>query len=358
MGCWFKTCGLTQMHIYGGEPVYVFLLKKPKYKNVSYSNFLYDPLLFPFDSIYDEYGGGKQSTGIAFELIIKHLKECLVEMPLGENEYHDIEVKRDAFDEDLFFNSIKEDRLFINTKHDENIPVNFVMMKKNAVDKILEDYVIDDYRQKVKYADIINDLDSYIETKLQRIQQSNGYFYDPFIENNLVYDYFDGIMYSVSFFSSFDPIDFRNLVRTYLTEGKIEEAKEIMKRVIMGVVINIFMGSIRKCWHPGGFEGSQSSDLDSYKLLIDTMNENMVIEEYECEQMSEEEVFKLAENPNTSQRILDELADDTSPTIRGAVARHNNTSQETLRRLSDDVDSYVRNYAKANPNFLKEESST
>jgi hypothetical protein len=165
-------------------------------------------------------------------------------------------------------------------------------------------------------------------------------------------------MYSISLFSSFDPIDFRNLVRTYLTEGKIEEAKEIMKRVIMGVVINIFMDSIRKCWHPGGFEGSQSSDLNSYKLLIDTMNENMVIEEYECEKMSEEEVFKLAENPNTSQRILDELADDTSPTIRGAVAWHNNTSQETLRRLSDDVDSYVRNYTKANPNFLKGESST
>ena len=103
MGCWNKTCGLTNLHITAGQKAYVFVLEKRDDDNDShcYSTHLYRPLLLPFETTYNDYGGGEDSTGVAFPLIMEGIKQRLHEMELGENEYHDIAVTKEAFGEEV-----------------------------------------------------------------------------------------------------------------------------------------------------------------------------------------------------------------------------------------------------------------
>ncbi|KAI9549452.1 hypothetical protein GHT06_001852 [Daphnia sinensis] len=146
MGCWSKTCGLSNLHITAGTPVYVFVLEDSRAGDHCYSTNLFKPLLLPFESEYNDYGGGENSSGVAFELIMDGIKSRLVEVPLGENKYHDIAITKEKFDEELFFEAVHEDRLSISS-YGSTDPTNlqFVMFRKDVVDDILENRVIEKY---------------------------------------------------------------------------------------------------------------------------------------------------------------------------------------------------------------------
>ena len=96
-------------------------------------------------------------------LIIDALRKNLAELETGENRYHDIAVKRDHFNVDMFFEACHENRLFVDTCR--KIPVKFTMMRKDIVDGILEKFSLYDYRTKrdLTYADCIGELDAVIE---------------------------------------------------------------------------------------------------------------------------------------------------------------------------------------------------
>ena len=60
--------------------------------------------------------------------------------------------------------------------------------------------------------------------------------------------------------------------------------------------------------------------------------------------------YSFAIDPETSSRILDQLADDTDWTIRSNVAKHPNVSAETLTKLAGDPIYNVRTAVAENPN--------
>jgi len=67
-----------------GTPVYVFVLAKNELANDRcYSTAFYKPLLLPFYSNYDDYGGGEDSHGVGFQPIIEAILSKLVELELG-----------------------------------------------------------------------------------------------------------------------------------------------------------------------------------------------------------------------------------------------------------------------------------
>src|SRR5574343_510783 len=144
MGCWNKTCGLTNLHITGDTEVYVFILEAldNTRKSKCYTTAFYKPLLLPFTSVYNEYGGGKLSSGLPFQLIMDSIKEKLQEVPLGDNQYHDIEVSKEKWGEELFFDAVHEDRLKLTT----GSHIDFVMFRKDVVDHILDKWYTDEYR--------------------------------------------------------------------------------------------------------------------------------------------------------------------------------------------------------------------
>lgn len=44
MGCWNKTCGLSKLHVYAGDPVYVFVLEQNLNHDRCYATAFWSPV--------------------------------------------------------------------------------------------------------------------------------------------------------------------------------------------------------------------------------------------------------------------------------------------------------------------------
>lgn len=287
MGCWNKTCGVSNLHIHAGDPVYVFILQQNTVgKDHCYSNHLYTPVMVPFHSYYDDYGSGENSSGIGLEMIIKNLKEQLIEKEVGENQYHDIAVKREEFDVDMLFESMREGRLEIPNRYagyvgnPKTIFVDFVMMRKDVVDNILEHYEVDNYwTGNHKFSDCLDGVDELID----KIQEANDEFYISGISglsSEYHWEYWTKVFTSFEFKSSLNPLD--SLIEL-VKDGRIEDAKQFAIDALKGAFVVKFMEMTRRSWIPQCGEGSQNTELAGHKLLAQTILDIIVKEEKEFE---------------------------------------------------------------------------
>ena len=296
MGCWNKTCGLSNLHITAGTPVYVFVLEKNDSYEHCYSTGLFSPLLLPFESEYNDYGGGENSSGIALNIIMGGIKRDLVEMPLGENTYHDIEVTKEKFDIDLFFEAVHEDRLSIKGRFSaEPTPIYFTMMRKDVVDAILEKREIEEYVGdnkgtiakwgdeknyiRYKFADIVANIRPMIaeaRAKVAEAKKDNEH-----LANYMLFDGISSIFeYNSPHISArwmrYDNYRYSRIVDMKIVfrkafEAGTDEAMEtlalVMEQHLKALYIDGFMSAARKTWIPGGHEGSQSTSGGALKLL-------------------------------------------------------------------------------------------
>jgi len=149
MGCWNGTCGLSGLPIIHGEEMYVFPIVESYRDSFCYSTALYRPSVVPFRAEYNDYGAGEKCSGPALELLIDGIREKLVEMEVGENQYHDIAVKREGFDVDMFFEACHEKRLrFVNPMRGykdqpQTKDVFFTMVRKDVVDRLWNEWTFD-----------------------------------------------------------------------------------------------------------------------------------------------------------------------------------------------------------------------
>lgn len=310
MGCWNKTCGLSNLHIGAGTPVYVFLLEEAfREGDRCYSTAFCKPLLLPFESTYNDYGGGENSHGAGFQYILDGLSKNLIECEVGENEYHDIAVKREGFGEEAFFESVHEHRLKINTYNNEMF-VDFVMMRKDIVDDILENMVQEKYVGDgegtggygnnyvyYKFADILADIPAFLD-KFQGMIDGSGdgpedaeYLKSLPMKARLmvmggtldnVFEWGDSN--KVGWYIHRNTYRFSSIVRTdalivdLMIAGERAQAEAILTDHLKAVYINEFMEMTRKLWMPGGHEGSQSSDHDGYRALMAAMDRMLTAE--------------------------------------------------------------------------------
>lgn len=289
MGSWNKTCGLSNLHIYSGTPVYVFVLEEGRDKtDRCYSTAFWSPILVPFNSEYNDYGGGENSSGIAFELIMQALAENLTEVEVGNNEYHDLAVKKDGFGEEQFFESVHENRL-----SSRNRLIDFVMFRKDVVDNILENRVIERYvgdskgtcgwgNNYIKYnfADILADIPEFmdlVETKIKestsdksglskfKLMQGFGDMFE-YTHTNKVAQYMRGDSYRYSRLFSID-----ETIIELLIDNNRDDAEELLKFALIGKYIDGFMECTRHNWAPAGHEGSQSAEVDDQRVLCNAI---------------------------------------------------------------------------------------
>jgi hypothetical protein len=281
MGCWNKTCGFSGLSIMVGDPVYVFVLKKSDYYDPCSSTSEYTPFLAPFESFYNDYGSGENSRGVWLPYIMEALKKKLIEMEVGENKCHDIAVKRDDFDVDLFFSAIKEDRLFIN-KHQPSNAIRFTMMHKSIIDKMLEEFEFRHYdffremgKWDYKFADIITRVENYWNNikSFYNIHQLIDFNYDSIIGS-----------YIFHYMSTINFIPIREVIGECLQNNTEDEvAINLIKEYLKGLHVEIMMNHLRKTWLPGGFEGSQDCEYDAYKLLVNITLEHIKEKEEELD---------------------------------------------------------------------------
>jgi len=289
MGCWNKTCGLSNLHITAGTPVYVFVLEKNKSYDHCYSTSLFSPLLLPFESVYDDYGGGEDSSGPALDYIMNMIKKDLVELEEGENQYHDIPVKKEGFDADKFFEAAHEDRLSIQGRRAEPTQLYFTMMRKDIVDDILENRTIEEYvgdgkgtcgydnnYVRYRFADIVADIRPLLNDameivgKIDKEQRSLSmfssieYLFDHDYENKVM-KWLRGDSYRYSRI-----VDMKSVIRRGLEIGTVDsinKLEEMLNEHVKALYIDGFMHSARKLWVPGGHEGSQSTSGGALRLL-------------------------------------------------------------------------------------------
>ena len=304
MGCWNKTCGLSNLHITAGDDVYVFVLEENTDKtDRCYSTAFWKPLLLPFMSKYNDYGGGEESSGPGFQIIMDGVAKELVEMELGENEYHDIPVKKEGFGEEQFFEAVHEGRLFkigrhYNSLETFNVVIDFVMMRKDIVDHILENRTIEQYVGEgkgtggysncyiyYKFEDILKDIPEFMDKLALVANPAAMDSKDPelveaimelrFMRGLGIFDY--SHPNKVSKWLSGDGYRYSSIVRiqdavvSLLKDGNRAEAELLVIDLLKGAFINSFMESTRKNWAPGGHEGSQSQEVKEYKLLMSAM---------------------------------------------------------------------------------------
>lgn len=293
MGSWNKTCGLSNLPIMANESVYVWVLQRNHNRTSQCeTSWLYSPVSLSFMAKYNDYGSGENCTGVGVEILMNAINANLVEMPQGANAYHDIAVAKDNFDIDLFFSAVQEGRLYIDWEGKRQL--DFVMMREDVVNHILENHSIEVYcgtnkgntgydnaYKVIKFQDVLNDLSALldkfrsedlvpgitgvmknsfkIEAALRASwqEQNHAGIYLYHVDNRSLTGWFNMKEFII------DNMDNHALLLTVLTN------------ILKFSWINQFMTATRKTWMPGGHEGSQDFDLDPYRSLMSAISAAM-----------------------------------------------------------------------------------
>ena len=316
MGCWNKTCGLSNLHIFAGQPVYVVVLEQGGDDDRCYTTAFWRPVMLPFVSEYNDYGAGENSHS-SIQYILNGLKENMVDVPAGENKYHDIEVTAAKMDEELFFEAVHENRLMVKdrTFGGGERQVDFVMLRKDIVDAICNELVIEMYVGDGKGTCGYDN--NYVTYKFQDILSAVPEFLDR-VQTEMVGDGSDEdlplklkLKYAIRGISELYEWKDRNLVSMYLqgiddyrhsrifrpTEAIVEamvrgdrdEATSLLVETLRLSFIDSFMSSTRKNWAPGGHEGSQSQEITPYRTLCKVITAALDVEEAKQREWEEDE---------------------------------------------------------------------
>lgn len=318
MGCWNGTCGLSGLPINVGTEMYVFPIVESYRDSFCYSTALYRPSVLPFRAEYNDYGGGEDCGGVGLDILMDGIKSRLVEMEVGENQYHDIAVKREEFDVDKFFEACHESRLLFKNilSGYEGQPktknVFFTMVRKDVVDRLWNEWSFDFWKPRdmkeipegfesdqyyiknVTYAKLAEMIPDYLEHQAsESISEHIQVAIDAYVangENDKAEDMKDfwqreaffregkrehmlsssfghafGTGYAGGGFANFADIK-EKILDAYLGNNK-EVAYEIMRECLVGIMVNSYMEHIRKVWTPPMHQGSQSECFDEYKLM-------------------------------------------------------------------------------------------
>ena len=312
MGCWNKTCGISNLFIEAGEKVYVFALEQNLHHDRCYSTAFWKPVMLPFLSEYNDYGGGENShKNIGY--ILDGLKQQLVEMPEGENQYHDIPVSTDKLNEELFFNAVHEGRLKINGRTDADPLIDFVMLRADVVDSICENWQRELYVGKgkgtggygnnyifYKFEDIVAKVPEFMDKMSKELLEPSKDEYKNSLPPALRFKYsMQGLVEDRNLVSIYlrgiDDYQFSQILRPcdvvlqLMADGNREEAQAVLVDILRASFINSFMEFTRKQWMPAGHEGSQTQEHMPYRVLCDAINSVLNKKQAEWEEENDED---------------------------------------------------------------------
>lgn len=123
MGCFSYTCWLSDLTISAGDPVkYFWLADNPYSKNhVCASHDMWFPRTGVIDARYNDYGSIEDydETGPGVASMLLGLERDLVERGTGDNQCHDVPVRRRmTFEQAL--NAVQEGRILVSRNTDRN----------------------------------------------------------------------------------------------------------------------------------------------------------------------------------------------------------------------------------------------
>jgi len=302
MGCWYKTCGLSNLHIRPGEDVYVFALEQARRDtDRCYTTAFWRPLMLPFYSKYNDYGGGEDSSGPALPYIIEGIQADLIEMEVGKNEYHDIAVKKEGFTDKEFFESVHKHRLKITDYMGGEQLIDFVMLRKDVVDGVLDTWEIEKYVGDgkgtggwgncyiyYKFADVLADIPAFLDRIEEDLKSLEGTTIRTLLSLRGLEHFADWKGENkVGWWVQFDSHRYSNIIRPnqlildLMVDGNRTEAETILIEHLKACFIDAFYDICRRVWIPAGHEGSQANELSGYRVLINQIEAAITREENE-----------------------------------------------------------------------------
>lgn len=281
MGSWHKTCALTNTHIVEDAPVYVFPLMAHSKKNLTSTTSTHVPWPFAFEAIYDGHGTVVNTEGFGATLFFKMvIDKC------AEKESDDSVT---LLNPDIGVDEIYRKMLKNSLRCNDHL-VNFSVMRKDAVDYILENFQVEYYHDgkvgQCSFDDMFNKIPEIIDAIGNRgilkskfndevilIQASleDAYFnYNKSSESDPIVAMALRLLYDATVtYTMIKSTTLETIAEYYLEKNmhKVLELCELMESFIRVAVINDILDKTRRTWQPMSHEGSQSNEIEVYLLL-------------------------------------------------------------------------------------------
>ncbi len=284
MGCWNQTCAITNLPIMDGDDVYVLVLQKGMEESPSlcYPTAYWTPGIFFFEGKYDDYGGVKDYHGPLMDYVVDGIRDILFEFDVGENECHDIAVKKEGFDVEMLFEANHEDRLYVNKcrilrSDQDRAKLKTVFVRKNVLDALLVSYVQERYNRKTGECDPYSFWTFHEELRGVVLQ----FLYNLPDEG----DEHEWMMWNITLrgalesytreIEGYGPL-FR-LIDHVTDTNNAELIDHMLYQTCVMIWLNSFMQDARKSWLPPTGAGSQESSVDALLLLGDIIKEESAV---------------------------------------------------------------------------------
>ena len=135
MGSFSTTCAVSGLPIQAREPVRFLLLTENPHSDwaLSYPHSIWLPRTWPLRALYNDYGGVEEvEDGATRRAWMDVLKMDLVELPVGENEYHDLATSKDMPFE-KFLKALWKNRVFVRRAgHMEQLKVRQAFIREDV----------------------------------------------------------------------------------------------------------------------------------------------------------------------------------------------------------------------------------
>lgn len=158
MGSFNVSDAITMRSITPGQKCKIIFLVESQFENYTNAFASHTPLTnFILNAEYDDYGNFvfDQGQDESINYITNVIRGNLVEIPEGENKYHDIPVLKDTFDFDKVFKYIHEGRLYVTRSYTnnvdqthalkQNLKVSYAAIDANVFEHMLDNAFFDIY---------------------------------------------------------------------------------------------------------------------------------------------------------------------------------------------------------------------
>ena len=286
MGSFDVTCNISHLPITNGDKVRVLFLGKnsgamdpanplaltggDNSRERCYSTDFWYPRNVPIRAAYYDYGQVKDvEEGIVRDFTMAQLDRELVEMPLGENEYHDPAVSK-GMDWDTMWDCAQEGRLRGHKNyHGVATPICVVMIREDVWQAMLaldpgQSYEFLDEEVDGKKYRYVSRTVEYIKEKISTAFVESLNAEPPFIYREHTRElWLAGNSHSgdsgLEYF-------FRQIVDRSRKNGWTLETPEVQV-VIQGMAemkcVSDHYTTLRKTWHPGTGQGSQDVEFEA-----------------------------------------------------------------------------------------------
>jgi|688.fasta_scaffold33477_17 hypothetical protein len=302
MGSWAGSCAISNLHIKDQDDVVVFALLKNKdeLNNFIYNNSLYSVCPLPFYATYNDYGACINEHGAGFDPFMKLLTQRMVEFEIGDNKYHDIEVKKEGFNAEKMWDANHEERLYFKPYGKDQLKVELIMVHRAVFDAIIAErhqymaknqdgeyvyfyYTFQDVADLVPaFVDTLYDAISEISALSDTITKCDAistqqlmmkkymlpvtvFNYD---ENNKLSRYLSNDSYKWAIVDRL-----KDYIIQYAEKYSKEETIALIVELLKGIFVDDFVTDTRKLWVPPSGRGSQSQAHSPYRTLIKAMSE-------------------------------------------------------------------------------------